>query len=38
MRYRPPPVPVGHEIHMDIRDLPLADLDYVDTLINMAAL
>ena len=34
----PPPVPVDHEIHKDIRDLTLADLDDVDRLIHLAAL
>lgn len=34
----PPPVPIGHEIHKDIRDLTLAEFDDLDTLIHLAAL
>jgi nucleoside-diphosphate-sugar epimerase len=34
----PPPVPVDHEIHEDIRDLQLTDFDGVDAVIHLAAL
>ena len=33
-----PPVPIGHEIHKDIRDLSLAEFDDLDALIHLAAL